>query len=129
MWHKFLLIASWSGIGAITRVPLGAFLGLPQTRQLLRGVMQEIFSVAHARGIALPEEVIGNTLDFMDSLPPTGTASMQRDIMEGRHSELESQTGAVVRMGQEVGIETPINTFIYHSLLPQELKAQGQLDS
>lgn len=129
MWRKFLLIASWSGIGAITRVPLGAFLGLPQTRQLLRGVMQEIFSVAHARGIALPEEVIRNTLDFMDSSPPTGTASMQRDIMEGRHSELESQTGAVVRMGQEVGIETPINTFIYHSLLPQELKAQGQLDS
>lgn len=129
MWHKFLLMASWGGIGAITRVPLGAFLGLPQTRQLLQGVMQEIFSVAHARGIALPEEVIGNTLDSMDSLPSTGTASMQRDIMEGRHSELESQTGAVVRMGQEVGIETPINTFIYHSLLPQELKAQGQLNS
>ena len=55
--------------------------------------------------------------------------NLGRDIMEGRHSELESQTGAVVRMGQEVGVETPINTFIYHSLLPQELKAQGQLDS
>ena len=72
---------------------------------------------------------LGNTLDIMDTLPPTGTASMQRDIMEGRHSELESQTGAVVRMGQEVGVEAPINKFIYHSLLPQELKAQGQLDS
>jgi 2-dehydropantoate 2-reductase len=128
MWRKFLLIVSWSGIGAITRAPLGEFLGLPQTRHLLQEVMREVFSVAHARGIALPEEIIGNTLDFMDSLPPTGTASMQRDIMEGRRSELESQTGAVVRMGQEVGVETPINAFIYHSLLPQELKAQGRIE-
>ena len=128
MWRKFLLIVSWSGIGAITRAPLGVFLGLPQTRQMLQGVMQEVFSVAHARGIALPEEIIGNTLDFMDSLPPTGTASMQRDIMEGRRSELESQTGVVVRMGQEMGVETPINAFIYHSLLPQELRAQGQIE-
>ena len=128
MWRKFLLIVAWSGMGAITRAPLGVFLGLPQTRQLLQGVMQEVFSVAHARGIALPEEIIGNTLDFMDSLPPTGTASMQRDIMEGRRSELESQTGAVVRMGQEMGVETPINAFIYHSLLPQELRAQGQIE-
>ncbi len=128
MWRKFLLIVSWSGIGAITRTPLGEFLDLPQTRQLLQEVMQEVFSVAHARGIALPEEIIGNTLDFMDSLPPTGIASMQRDIMEGRRSELESQTGAVVRMGQEAGVETPINAFIYHSLLPQELKAQGRIE-
>ena len=128
MWRKFLLIVSWSGIGAITRAPLGVFLGLPQTRHMLQGVMQEVFSVAHARSIALPNEIIGNTLDFMDSLPPTGTASMQRDIMKGHRSELESQTGAVVRMGQEMGVETPINAFIYHSLLPQELKAQGKIE-
>ena len=128
MWRKFLLIVSWSGIGAITRAPLGVFLGLPQTRHMLQGVMQEVFSVANARGIALPKEIIGNTLDFMDSLPPTGTASMQRDIMKGHRSEVESQTGAVVRMGQEMGVETPINAFIYHSLLPQELKAQGKIE-
>ncbi len=52
---------------------------------------------------------------------------MQRDIMEGRPSELEAQNGAVVRLGQEVGAATPLNTFIYHSLLPLELKATGQL--
>jgi 2-dehydropantoate 2-reductase len=125
MWSKFLLVVSWSGIGAITRAPLGEFLGLPQTRQLLQGVMQEIFNVAHARGIALPQELIGHTLTYMDSLPSTGTASMQRDIMDGRRSEVESQVGAVVRMGQETGVETPINAFIFHSLLPQELKARG----
>jgi len=127
MWRKFLMLASWSGIGSITRAPLGTFLGLPGTRQMLQGVMQEVFSVAHARDIALPKDVVGKTLAFMDSLPPSATASMQRDIMEGRPSELEAQTGAAVRLGQAVGVATPLNTFIYNSLLPLELKARGQV--
>jgi len=63
----------------------------------------------------------------MDSMPPSGTASMQRDIMEGRPSELEAQNGAAVRLGQAVGVATPLNTFIYNSLLPLELKARGQV--
>ncbi len=127
LWRKFLLIVSWSGIGAITRAPLGTFLGLPQTRQMLQEVMQEVLNVAHAHNITLPEDIVGQTLAFMDGLPAGGTASMQRDIMEGRPSELESQNGAVVRLGQAVGIGTPLNAFIYHSLLPLELKARGQI--
>ncbi len=127
MWRKFLLVAPWSGIGAITRAPLGTFLGLAETRQMLQKVMQEIFCVAQARDIVLPKDVVDETLVFLDSLPPNGTASMQRDIMEGRPSELEAQNGAVVRLGQEVSVATPLNNFIYHSLLPMELKATGRM--
>jgi 2-dehydropantoate 2-reductase len=45
----------------------------------------------------------------------------------GRRSELESQNGAVVRLGQEVGVATPLHAFIYHSLLPLELRARGRV--
>ena len=38
-----------------------------------------------------------------------------------------AQTGAAVRLGQAVGVATPLNTFIYNSLLPLELKAKGQV--
>ncbi|MFO7741708.1 MAG: ketopantoate reductase C-terminal domain-containing protein, partial [Anaerolineae bacterium] len=64
----------------------------------------------------------------IDGLPPDGTASMQRDVMAGRPSELESQNGAVVRLGREAGVETPLHAFIYASLLPQELRARGEID-
>ena len=94
---------------------------------MLKEMMQEVFSVARARDIALPRDVVGKTLAFLDGILPSGTASMQRDIMEGRPSELEAQTGAVVRLGQTVGVATPLNTFIYNSLLPLELKARGQV--
>jgi 2-dehydropantoate 2-reductase len=53
---------------------------------------------------------------------------MQRDVMMGRPSELETQVGAVVRLGQQAGIETPAHTFIYGSLLPLESVARGQIE-
>jgi 2-dehydropantoate 2-reductase len=128
MWNKFLLIVPWSGIGSITRAPLGIFLSLPQTHQMLLTAMQEVINVAAAQNIILPEGSAANTLEFLENLPPDGTASMQRDIMEGRPSELESQVGAIVRMGQELDVNTPVNSLIYQSLLPQELLARGQLN-
>ena len=127
LWQKFLLVAAWSGLGAITRTPLGIFLSQPGTRQMLERTMVEIYDVARARNIKLPVDVVGKTMEFLDTLPSDGTASMQRDIMDGKPSELETQTGAVVRLGQEVGIETPVNNFIYQSLLPIEMRARGQL--
>ena len=62
--------------------------------------MREIYNVAQARNTALPKDVISKTMEFLDSLPPEGTGSMQREIMNGRPSELEVQNGAVVRLGQ-----------------------------
>jgi 2-dehydropantoate 2-reductase len=64
---------------------------------------------------------------FIDKLPPDGTASMQRDIMAGRPSELHEQSGAVVRFGAKAGVPTPINRFVYHSLLPLEQNARGEI--
>jgi len=127
MWQKFLLIAAWSGMGAITRSPIGIFRSQPGTRQILEQILIEIRAVAQARDIGLPGDVVAKTLEFLDSLPAAGTASMQRDIMDGRPSELENQTGAVVRLGQQAGVETPVNNFIYSCLLPMEMRAQGQL--
>ena len=52
---------------------------------------------------------------------------MQRDILEGRPSELEYQTGAVVRLGRDAGVAVPVNLFIYRCLLPGERRARGQV--
>ncbi len=128
LWEKFLFVTPWSGVGAVTRSPVGIFRGQPGTRKMFEQTMSEIYNVGRAHNIALPKDIIEKTMDFVDSLPPAGTASMQRDIRSGRPSELEAQNGAVVRMGKQVGVETPINTFMYNSLLPMEMRARGQLE-
>jgi len=94
---------------------------------MLEKTMIEIYDVARARNIDLPGDVVVKTMEFLDALPSAGTTSMQRDIMDGKPSELETQTATVVRLGQEVGVATPVNNFIYNCLLPMELRAQGQL--
>jgi 2-dehydropantoate 2-reductase len=127
MWEKFLFIASFSGVGAVTRAPAGVLRSLPETRGMLEAAMHEVLAVAQARGIGMTEAVISRTMALIDGLPPGGTASMQRDIVKGRRSELESQNGAVVRLGQEVDVATPLHAFIYHSLLPLELRARGRV--
>jgi len=127
MWDKFLFIAAISGVGAVTRTPVGVYRSLPETRRMLIAAMQEIVDVAKARGVRLPEDAIDKRLAFIDSMATGVLASMQRDVIEGRPSELRSQNGAVVRMGLELGVPTPVHDFIFTSLLPQELRARGEL--
>jgi 2-dehydropantoate 2-reductase len=128
MWQKFLFISTVSGIGALTRVPIGAFRSQSKSRQMLESALQDCCSVAIAQGIQMPEDSVANTLAYIDALPYDTIPSMQRDIMEGRPSELEAQVGTIVRMGQTYNISTPVHSMIYHSLLPQESVARGQLD-
>jgi 2-dehydropantoate 2-reductase len=126
MWNKFLLIAPWSGVGAVTRAPIGVIRRLPETRTLLERAMEEIFGLAHARNVAVEREAIRRAMAFLDALPDEATASMQRDILAGRRSELDAQNGAVVRLGEEAAVATPVNGMIYSSLLPQEMQARKQ---
>jgi 2-dehydropantoate 2-reductase len=127
MWMKFLFITAWSGMGAVTRAPVGIWRSLPETRRMTELSLKEIIAVAAARDITLPEEALQTAMTMYDGLAPQSTASLQRDVMEGRPSELEAQIGTVVRFGQEAHVATPQHTFIYRSLLPMELQARGQL--
>lgn len=125
LWEKLLFIAAISGVGAVTRQPAGVIRSVPETRAMLLRAMEEIAAVAEARGIGLSSGIVERTMAFIDNMPPTTMASMQRDIIDGRPSELETQNGAVVRLAKEVGLEVPTHAFIYASLLPGELKARG----
>jgi len=128
IWTKFLFIASVSGVGAVTRVNAGRYRSLPETRAVLVAALREVEAVARARGVALPEDVVPETLRFIDGLPEGATASMQRDVMDGAPSELEAQNGAVVRMGREAGVPTPTHDLLYAALKPQELLARETAD-
>lgn len=125
MWSKFLFIAPVSGLGAVTRAPIGVTRSMPETRRLLVEALEEIVMLAGAVGVALPSDAVSRTLAFTDSIPADGTSSMQRDMMEGRPSELEAQVGAVVRLAERAGIEVPVHRFLLAALLPQERKARA----
>jgi len=127
MWTKFLFIAPMSGIGAVTRLPIGAWRSVPETRSTVERALKEVLDVAAARGAKLADDAIEATMKRYDSLPADSTSSLQRDVMEGCPSELDAQLGAVVRLGRENGVATPIHELLYSVLQPMERKARGEV--
>jgi 2-dehydropantoate 2-reductase len=129
LWEKFMFITATGGVGAVTRAPMGVFRAVPETRSMLEAAMREVWAVARARGVELPPDAVEKRMGFVDGLEAHGTSSMQRDVMAGRRTELEAWNGAVVRLGREVGVETPVHSFLYSALLPQELLGRGTLEA
>lgn len=127
LWDKFLMVTSFGGVGSITRAPIGVTRAVPETRRLLEQCLQEALAVAKARSIPMADTAVTDTMKFYDALPANGTTSLQRDIADGKMTELEYWNGAVVRLGREVSVATPTNEFIYDCLLPLELRARGKI--
>ncbi len=124
LWEKFLFIDPFGGVGAVTRSPLGSLRAVPESRELLAGAMEEVASLARARGVRIAGDAVARTMAQLDRLPPESTASMQRDIVQGRPSELHDQPGAVVRLAGASGVSVPVHRFLYAALLPQEIEAR-----
>jgi 2-dehydropantoate 2-reductase len=122
-WTKFLFIASYSGMGAAARVPAGELMACEESRQTLEAAMREVKALASAQGVELDGDIVETTMAFCDNLAAGATASMQRDIMDGRPSELEAQNGYIAHKGAELGVPVPVHTFLYSVLLPQERQA------
>lgn len=125
IWKKFLFIVTISGIGALTRVVFGDMRKNPEIRKIIKDTANEIVAVANAKGVGLTQQDVDGIIRVIDSLDYNTTASMQRDIMEGKPSELENFNGYIVSQGKLLGVDTPTNAFIYHCLLPQEMKARS----
>lgn len=125
IWKKFLFIATISGIGAITRSVYGEIRADNDLRKIMYQTANEIVAIANAKGIGLTNDDIEMVMRVVDNLNHDTTASMQRDFMQERPSELDNFNGYIVKQGKELHVITPANAFIYHCLLPQEKRARN----
>ncbi|HEY2516109.1 MAG TPA: 2-dehydropantoate 2-reductase [Polyangiaceae bacterium] len=119
LWTKLLFVEPLGSVGAVTRATADVLRAIPETRALLVQAMREVQAVAAGVGVSVPDANLEQALARVDGLPAGATASMHRDLLEGRPSELEDQTGAVVRIGKKTGVPRPVHDFLYASLLPQ----------
>ncbi|NUR81881.1 MAG: 2-dehydropantoate 2-reductase [Dermatophilaceae bacterium] len=119
LWSKMLMVVPFGGLGAALAATLGELREDPARRALLRDAMREVEALARARGIRLPEKVVDGTMAFVDDQPADATTSLQRDLLEGRPSELDAWTGAVVRLAADSGVDVPL-----HRLLLEVLRSR-----
>jgi len=124
IWRKFLFITTISGMGALTRSVLGEIRENVFLKQKMYETAEEIVIIANEKGIALNKSDIDKIFAVIDNLNFHTTSSLQRDMMESKPSELDNFNGFIVNKGKELGIDTPVNSFIYQCLLLQENKAR-----
>lgn len=123
LWKKFIAICV-SGLLAVTRTTYGELRELPETRQLMIELLEEIFALSKKMGVKIADNFLEKTISFIDTFPHHSTSSLTRDVLSGRPSEIEYQNGAVVKLGKKYGVPTPVNRFVYHCILPMEKKAR-----
>jgi 2-dehydropantoate 2-reductase len=117
-WEKFAFLASSAAVTSVTRLTMGAVRSHPATRALLRDAIAETAAVARAEGVALADGFVDEQMRFVDTLPPTGRASMANDLLHGGRLELDWLSGAVVRRGEAAGVPTPVHRILYAALAP-----------
>jgi len=125
IWLKFLFIASISAMGALTRSVLGVMREDKYIRNILLATANEVLCIGQALGINISEKDIESCFKVIDKVDYDTTMSLQRDMMEEKPSELDNFNGFIVKKGDELGIDTPVNDFIYYSLKPMENKARS----
>jgi len=118
IWSKFVRLSTLSGMTAVTRSPIGPLRDDPDLFAMWQAALLETMAVARAKGVPLTMQVFEETLAMMQGLPPTAKSSMLEDLERGRPLELPWLSGAVLRIGSEVGVETPIHRFIATVLRP-----------
>lgn len=129
LWAKFARLSVFSGMTAVTRSPIGVLRDDPDLYAMLQAACEEAIRVGLARGIALPDALMGEIEQMVHNLPHHAKASMLEDLERGRRLELPWLSGAVVRLGKAAGVATPIHAFIATVLKPHVAGAVQRFDS
>ena len=118
LWSKSLFITVLAGVTCAARTGLATVMASEAGRETLMAALKEAEAVARAKGVNLDSDIVPKTWDYMVGWAKDLKASMQIDMELGRPLELDALTGAVVRLGRETGVPTPVNDTLYAVLEP-----------
>jgi len=119
LWQKFVVLSSLAGITSAAQTRASELLKFPDARKMFLDALEEALAIGMARGIDLSENLAQESLEWIDTLPDF-QVSMHADFEAGRVTELEALSGAVIRLGKQIGVKTPVHSFFYSVLLPHK---------
>lgn len=126
LWAKVFYNAALNPLGALLRVHYGALPERDDSRAIMDRVIDEVFAVARAEGVALPwADAATYREEFYSRLVPVThdhRSSMLQDLERGRRTEIEAINGEVWRRGSEHGVPTPANELMCRLLRLRQLQ-------
>ena len=124
LWEKLIYICALSGMTCVTRASFLEINSLSGTHNLVRAVMDEVSQVGRALGVNLAEDVVESTMNYFKSLHFDLLSSMYGDLIIGNPLELNVLNGAIDRLGKDMDIVTPVNSFISEILSVADNRAR-----
>ena len=118
IWEKFVLISALSGVTTLTRLSIGEVLSDSYCAELFRDALTETAGVGLKKCPGLSDDIAERQMSFARSLPHGMRASMLDDLERSKRIELDYLSGAVVRLGATLGVETPVHATVYRALHP-----------
>jgi 2-dehydropantoate 2-reductase len=116
VWGKIIYNLALNSLGAILEVNYGTLAKLEDSRALMNSMIRETFAVLQAIGQqTLWPDADAFIQDFYNRLVPSTAAhhaSMLQDIRRGRKTEIDALNGAIVNLGRQYGIATPVNQVV-----------------
>ena len=109
IWGKLVINAAINPLTAILRVPNGKLLELPTAREMMRSLALEAAHVAEVENVPLPFPDPVAAAEDVARRTAANHSSMLQDVLRSAPTEIDAICGAVVRIGQKHGIETPTN--------------------
>lgn len=125
MWSKFRLNVCNNLPQAILGAGVGCYRDSEHMKAISEGLRRELEAIAAAKGIDLRKV---DTSGRGSAVPPTARYSTLQDLDAKRHTEIDMFSGALMRMGEELGIPTPYNEYTYHMIKALEEKNDGKFD-
>lgn len=126
IWSKFRLNVCNNLPQAILGAGVGCYRDSVHMKAISDGLRAELMAIAEAKGIDISKADVSSGRG--SAVPPTARYSTLQDLDAGRHTEIDMFSGALIRMGKELGIPTPYNEFTYHMIKALEEKNDGRFD-
>lgn len=104
---KFSYVSPIGTAGLYLHAVAGDFQREGEARELFKTLIREIVTLSNAMGVTFEEDLVERNLKILSNLPEETTTSMQRDVMEGKQSEIDGLVYEVVRMAEKYGAEVP----------------------
>ncbi|NQX82776.1 MAG: 2-dehydropantoate 2-reductase [Flavobacteriaceae bacterium] len=114
IWTKFIFIASFGMVTALHNSSIGEVCNMESQKKEATNIMNEIKSIAIAKGIILDKDIIRQTFIKAATFPPETPTSLQLDINSKKtNNELELFAGAIIKYGKQNNINTDYTESIY----------------
>ena len=126
LWLKYVSNVSQNLPQAILGAGVGCYQDSVHMKAISNGLGRELEAIAAAKGIDISKAAASSS--HGSAVPPSARYSTLQDLDARRHTEIDMFSGALVRMGRELGIPTPYNEYTYHIIKALEEKNDGKFD-